>query len=110
MRLTRKIVGMSATMKNVEILARWINGHFYDCDFRPIPLCEFLVSEVIPNLLSLIVECCNVSRKTAYTTTFRHSASKNNGFFIKFNNNAHSRNSSRRTFRTSVLCKSFHDS
>lgn len=37
---------MSATMKNVKLLARWINGHFYDCDFRPVPLQEYLVCNV----------------------------------------------------------------
>jgi replicative superfamily II helicase len=37
---------MSATMKNVDVLARWIGGHYYNCDFRPIPLCEFLVTNV----------------------------------------------------------------
>ena len=41
-----EIVGMSATMKNVELLARWIRGHYYNCDFRPVPLCEFMVSDV----------------------------------------------------------------
>ena len=33
-------------MKNVEVLARWIGGHYYNCDFRPVPLCEFLVTNV----------------------------------------------------------------
>lgn len=44
-------------MKNVEVLARWIGGHYYNCDFRPIPLCEFLVTNVFKLLfLGLIIE------------------------------------------------------
>jgi hypothetical protein len=33
-------------MKNVEVLAQWVGGHYYNCNFRPVPLCEYLVSEV----------------------------------------------------------------
>ena len=39
---------MSATMKNVEVLACWIGGHYFNSDFRPVPLCEYLVSDVLP--------------------------------------------------------------
>ena len=43
---SRQIIGMSATMTNVQLLARWINGHYYDSEFRPVPLRDYLVCNV----------------------------------------------------------------
>jgi hypothetical protein len=33
-------------MKNVDVLGKWIDGSYYNCDYRPIPLCEYMVFNV----------------------------------------------------------------
>lgn len=40
-----QIVGMSATLKNVKLLATWLRGHFYETHYRPVPIEEHLVCE-----------------------------------------------------------------
>ncbi|KAK4239813.1 P-loop containing nucleoside triphosphate hydrolase protein [Achaetomium macrosporum] len=38
-----QIVGMSATLTNIELLREWLQGHSYETRYRPIPIEEHLV-------------------------------------------------------------------
>ncbi|KAL2889798.1 DNA polymerase theta subunit [Ceratocystis lukuohia] len=53
-----QIIGMSATISNIELLGRWVEGHAYVTKYRPVPIDEHLVydSKIYPaaNTLSLI--------------------------------------------------------
>ncbi|RYP06975.1 hypothetical protein DL764_002798 [Monosporascus ibericus] len=40
-----QIVGMSATLSNIEILSRWLGAHSYVTFYRPVPIEEHLVYE-----------------------------------------------------------------
>lgn len=40
-----QIIGMSATLKNIQLLATWLQGHFYETHYRPVPIEEHLVCE-----------------------------------------------------------------
>lgn len=52
-----QIIGMSATLPNLEVLAKWLRADLYRTDFRPIPLKEHIKigSEIFhPDLVRLI--------------------------------------------------------
>ncbi|KAJ4010897.1 hypothetical protein NW752_009025 [Fusarium irregulare] len=38
-----QIVGMSATLPNMELMAKWLDGHCYETRYRPVPIEEHLV-------------------------------------------------------------------
>ncbi|KAL2041439.1 hypothetical protein N7G274_005821 [Stereocaulon virgatum] len=38
-----QIVGMSATLTNVQVLARWLNAKYYSTKYVPVPIEEYLV-------------------------------------------------------------------
>ncbi|KAJ3948089.1 uncharacterized protein N0V96_002331 [Colletotrichum fioriniae] len=40
-----QIVGMSATMSNISLLATWLGAHSYETRYRPVPIEEHLVYE-----------------------------------------------------------------
>lgn len=40
-----QIVGMSATLQNIDLLSRWLNAHTYCTFYRPVPIEEHLVHE-----------------------------------------------------------------
>ncbi|KAI1469933.1 P-loop containing nucleoside triphosphate hydrolase protein [Daldinia caldariorum] len=40
-----QIIGMSATLQNIDLLSRWLNAHIYSTFYRPIPIEEYLVYE-----------------------------------------------------------------
>ncbi|KAI1107771.1 P-loop containing nucleoside triphosphate hydrolase protein [Jackrogersella minutella] len=40
-----QIVGMSATLQNIELLSRWLDAHIYSTFYRPVPIEEYLVHE-----------------------------------------------------------------
>lgn len=38
-----QIIGMSATLTNIKLLATWLQGHHYETHYRPVPVEEHLV-------------------------------------------------------------------
>lgn len=38
-----QIVGMSATLTNIKLLASWLQAHYYETQYRPVPIEEHLV-------------------------------------------------------------------
>src|ERR1700731_2802665 len=75
---------MSATMKNVEVLGKWIDGSYYNCEYRPIPLYEYIVSNVqfLPCLL--IIEFNNIPREAACASDDGITSSENGRRITEF--------------------------
>lgn len=40
-----QLIGMSATLSNVEHLAKWLDAAWYESDYRAVPVAEYLVHE-----------------------------------------------------------------
>ncbi|KAI1661435.1 P-loop containing nucleoside triphosphate hydrolase protein [Daldinia decipiens] len=40
-----QIIGMSATLQNIDLLSRWLDAHIYSTFYRPVPIEEHLVHE-----------------------------------------------------------------
>jgi DNA polymerase theta len=40
-----QIIGMSATLTNIKLLATWLQGHHYETHYRPVPIEEHLVCD-----------------------------------------------------------------
>ncbi|KAI0842100.1 P-loop containing nucleoside triphosphate hydrolase protein [Hypoxylon sp. FL0890] len=40
-----QVIGMSATLQNIDLLSRWLNAHIYSTFYRPVPIEEHLVHE-----------------------------------------------------------------
>ncbi|KAI2614540.1 P-loop containing nucleoside triphosphate hydrolase protein [Hypoxylon fragiforme] len=40
-----QIIGMSATLSNIDLLSRWLDAHIYSTFYRPVPIEEYLVHE-----------------------------------------------------------------
>ncbi|KAI9804013.1 MAG: hypothetical protein M1833_000294 [Piccolia ochrophora] len=40
-----QVVGMSATLSNIEVVAKWLDAKYYESRYRPVPIEEYLVYE-----------------------------------------------------------------
>jgi replicative superfamily II helicase len=45
LQLNLQVVGMSATLSNTEVLAKWLNAKYYETRYKPVPTEEYLVHD-----------------------------------------------------------------
>ncbi|KAF4428263.1 DNA polymerase theta subunit [Fusarium acutatum] len=66
-----QIVGMSATLPNTDIMARWLEGHCYETRYRPVPIEEHLVYDgnIYPagSTSSLIKTAAQLNSRSTHT-------------------------------------------
>ncbi|KAF4467450.1 DNA polymerase theta subunit [Fusarium albosuccineum] len=66
-----QIVGMSATLPNMDLMAQWLDGHCYETRYRPVPIEEHLVHDgnVYPagSTSSLIKTAAQLNSRSAQT-------------------------------------------
>ncbi|RGP62065.1 DNA polymerase theta subunit [Fusarium sporotrichioides] len=66
-----QIVGMSATLPNMDMMAKWLNGHCYETRYRPVPIEEHLVYDgnIYPagSTSSLIKTAAQLNSRTTQT-------------------------------------------
>ncbi|GKT98611.1 dna polymerase theta subunit [Fusarium langsethiae] len=66
-----QIVGMSATLPNMNMMAKWLNGHCYETRYRPVPIEEHLVYDgnIYPagSTSSLIKTAAQLNSRTTQT-------------------------------------------
>lgn len=65
-----QIVGMSATLTNTEVLAKWLNAKYYNTSYVPVPIEEFLVYDRSIYLTSTSSTFCRTATQLSST---RHS-------------------------------------
>ncbi|KAL4728623.1 hypothetical protein ACLX1H_005374 [Fusarium chlamydosporum] len=66
-----QIVGMSATLPNMDMMAKWLDGHCYETRYRPVPIEEHLVYDgnIYPagSTSSLIKTAAQLNSRTTQT-------------------------------------------
>ncbi|KAJ5086076.1 Helicase C-terminal [Penicillium argentinense] len=68
-----QIVGMSATLSNTEMLAKWMDAKFYISTYRPVPIDEYLVYENTIYPAATSRQLFRTASKLAVTTSIQDS-------------------------------------